>query len=370
MTTENSAFDQFLKNRHFLGLDGMRCIAIIAVIWHHSSPPKLLPIMGRGFLGVDLFFVLSGFLISTLLIREKAATGKISLGDFWMRRALRLIPAYYAVLLALVAAYVILKPGSEETRAIVSGFPIYAFYLSNWVHPGAPNLGPTWSLATEEQFYLVWPLIEAFGTPIISAAAIFAGLIVNQIINFGGLDGAIGAVTGWAPVDHPEVLQTTFTPILLGVGLAHLLNQRASFAFMRRIAGFPYAGAAYAALSVALISLPASDISGILRLSIHLSFSLFVAAVILAPHGAAARFLEHRPIAFIGKVSYGIYLYHMFALHAAAVIVRKSGIPTTPATFIIGAMIAVAVSAASFYLLEKRFLDLRKRFRPVVTITQ
>lgn len=370
MTSENNAFDRFSKTRHFLGLDGIRCIAILAVIWHHSSPPKLLPIMGRGFLGVDLFFVLSGFLISTLLLRERAATGKISLKDFWMRRALRLVPAYYAILFSLLAAYLVLKPGAEETRALASGFPVYALYLSNWIDPGAPNLGPTWSLATEEQFYLVWPLFEAFAAPIVSAGAIIGGLIVNQLINFGVLDGAIAAATGLAPGDHPEVLQTTFTPILLGVGLAHLLNRRATFAWLQRIAGFPYAGAVYAALSLALLSMPASDISGALRLSIHLSFALFVAAVMLAPDGAAARLLERRPIAFIGKVSYGIYLYHMFALHAAAVIVGKTGLPPTPSTFIIGAAIAIAVAAASFYLLEKRFLDLRKRFRPVVTITQ
>ncbi len=360
----SDALARFLTTRHFPGLDGIRCIAILAVIWHHSSPPKLLPMMGRGFLGVDLFFILSGFLISTLLIREKASNGKISLGDFWIRRALRLVPAYYAMLFALLGAYAIFKPGSDETRALINGFPVYALYLSNWIEPGAPNLGPTWSLATEEQFYLIWPLFEAFAAPLISAGAIMGGIVVNQLINFGLLDGAIESLTGWTPQDHPEILQTTFTPILLGVGLAHLLNRRSSFEFLRKIAGFRCAGLVYAAIILALLNWPASDISGLLRLGLHISFALFIATVILSPAAAATRILEIRPIAFIGKISYGIYLYHLFALYAASVLIQKSGLPGAPATFILGAAFSIAIAAPSFYLFEKRFLDLRKKFRP------
>lgn len=360
----NDAFARFIAARHFPGLDGIRCIAILAVIWHHSLPPQALPMLGRGFLGVDLFFILSGFLISTLLIREKSATGKISLADFWVRRALRLVPAYYALLFALAGAYLVLKPGSDETRALITGFPVYALYLSNWINPGAPNLSPTWSLATEEQFYLVWPLFEAFAAPVASAGAIVIGLVINQLINFGVLDGAVQHVTGWTPQEHPEILQTTFTPILLGVGLAHLLNRKASFDFLRRIAGFRRAGLVFAILCAALLNWPVADISGLPRLSLHFAFALFIASVILRPESAATRFLEWRPVSFVGKISYGIYLYHMFALHAASAITRKLGLAGTPATFLLGAALSIAVAAASFYLLEKRFLDLRKKFRP------
>lgn len=360
---------QYLNRRHFQGLDGIRCVAILAVLWHHSSPPTPLPIFSRGFFGVDLFFVLSGFLISTLLLREKAAHGRISLKDFWMRRALRLIPAYYLVLFTLLAAYSILKPGSEETASLVAGFPAYALYFSNWVDPHFPNLGPTWSLATEEQFYLVWPLFEAFATPIVSALAIAVGVVINQLINFGLLDSAIEATIGWTPAEHPEILQTTFTPILLGVGLAHALNRQSTHDVVRRIVGFRYAGLIYAAILIALLNIPAPDISGVLRLSLHLSATLFIGSIILAPTGSLTKALEWKPVAFIGAISYGMYLYHMFGLHAASVALQKIGVDASLMKFFAGSAITIAVSAASYIFIEKKFLDLRRKFRPAQTIS-
>lgn len=363
MTHASPTHDAYLARRHFAGLDGVRAVAILAVIWHHAPHPKDLPIFARGFLGVDLFFVLSGFLIATLLIREKAARGGVSLGNFWMRRALRLVPAYYLMLFSVLAAYLIAKPGAPETAAIVSGFPFYALYLSNWIEPGAPNLGPTWSLATEEQFYLVWPLIESFATPIVAASVWVAALLVNQLVNFGVLDGAIAASFGVGPGEHPEILHTTFTPILLGVGLAHLLNSARGFAAARSVAGFAHAPAVYALALLALVNVPIANISGAPRLVFHLAATLFVASVVLRPASRVVRALDWRPVAFIGMVSYGMYLYHMFALHAARGVAAKLGLPTFPAVFILGAALTIAVSAASYYFIEKRFLDMRGRFR-------
>jgi peptidoglycan/LPS O-acetylase OafA/YrhL len=140
---------EYLKTRRFRGLDGLRALAIAAVVWHHSEKALPITLASRGFLGVDLFFVLSGFLICTLLLRERSKTGRISLADFWIRRILRLVPAYYCLLLALVIAYLVLKPGDPDTARLVEGLPAYALYYSNWAKPDAVNLGITWSLATE-----------------------------------------------------------------------------------------------------------------------------------------------------------------------------------------------------------------------------
>ncbi|MCA8887784.1 MAG: acyltransferase [Parvularculaceae bacterium] len=360
---------QYLNRRHFQGLDGIRCVAILAVLWHHSSPPTPLPIFSRGFFGVDLFFVLSGFLISTLLLREKAANGRISLKNFWMRRALRLIPAYYLVLFALLAAYSILKPGSEETESLWSGFPAYALYFSNWIDPHFPNLGPTWSLATEEQFYLVWPLFEAFAAPIVSAAAIVVGVIINQLINFGLLDGAIQSMIGWTPAEHPEILQTTFTPILLGVGLAHALDSQSTHNLVRQIVGFRHASIVYAVILIALLNIPASNISGAMRLALHLAATLFIGSIIVAPTSGLTKALEWKPISFVGAISYGMYLYHMFGLHIASVILQKIGVDASVMKFFLGCAITIVASAASYFFYEKRFLDLRRKFRSAQTIS-
>ena len=123
---------QYRSSKHFPGLDGLRALAIVSVVWHHSVRPDFWPSFARGFLGVDLFFVLSGFLIATLLAREKERNGRISLTDFWTRRFLRLMPAYYLLLFCMLGALLLLKPGDPATEKLVNGFHIYALYLSNW----------------------------------------------------------------------------------------------------------------------------------------------------------------------------------------------------------------------------------------------
>lgn len=353
----------YLSLTHFRGLDGVRAVAIIAVVWHHTMRADYLPMFNRGFAGVDLFFVLSGFLITTLLIREKAKFGKISLRNFWARRFLRLMPAYYLLLFGMLGAYLVLKPDDPDTARLINGFHIYALYLSNWFHPGANNLGITWSLATEEQFYLVWPLIEAFFRPFFAAAFWLAALIVNQLINFGLLDASINSVFGEGVAENTEILDTTFTPILLGVGLAHLLNQPKGFDAAVKIAGFRHAPWAFAGAMVILFNIPAQDISGAMRLSIHLVMTAWIASLLIAPHSSVTSALSLRPVAFIGAISYGMYLYHMWCVHIVRVASQKLGLPAMWTEFPLTLALTIIVSAASFYLYEKRFLDWRKKFR-------
>ena len=303
-------------------------------------------------------------MISTLLIREKSAKGRISLKDFWMRRILRLVPAYYLLLFALLAAYLIFKPGDADTERLVNGFPIYALYPSNWFHPHANNLDITWSLATEEQFYLIWPLFEAFAAPIVAGGFWAAALIINQLINFGVLDPALAAAFGLDPGRHPEILETTFTPILLGVGLAHILHREKTHALARKVAGFRYAPAFYAGLLLIAMNIPAGDISGSIRLFIHVAMTLWIASIVILPTSIVTRFLDWRPVALIGVVSYGMYLYHMWCVHVAKTILDKLGLPQSLVQFIVAVALTLLVSLASYYLYEKRFLDLRRKFRP------
>lgn len=355
-------YDQYRSRKYFPGLDGLRAIAIVAVVWHHSARPDFLPMFARGFAGVDLFFVLSGFLIATLLVREKDRNGRISLRDFWARRFLRLMPAYYLLLFGMLGAYLLLQPDDPDTAKLVNGFHIYALYLSNWFHPGANNLGITWSLATEEQFYLVWPLVEAFFAPFLAAGFWVVALIVNQLINFGVLDPAIDAVFGPGG-SQSEIMEATFTPILLGVGLAHVLHRSKGFGAARRIAGFRHAPFVFATLLLALFNVPASDISGLFRLTMHVLMTLWIASIVLAPASALTSLLELRPVAFIGGVSYGMYLYHMWCVHIARTLIEKTGLSQLWLQFPLALAGTVVVAAASYYLYEKRFLDLRKRFR-------
>src|SRR5688500_8977594 len=116
--------DAFLRTRHFGSLDGVRCFSILAVVWHHTDHSWVgAAWAGRGFLGVDMFFVLSGFLIVTLILREKDRTGTISLKDFYVRRTLRIFPIYYGLLLVLAALYGISKPDDDDTRVLLDLLP-------------------------------------------------------------------------------------------------------------------------------------------------------------------------------------------------------------------------------------------------------
>ena len=111
----------YLHQRRFASLDGVRCLCIAAVLWHHSplmDPASPVQLLTRGFVGVDMFFALSGFLITTLLLREERAKGAISLSGFYWRRALRILPAYL-LLLAAMSAYWIGVKGQRELMPLV-----------------------------------------------------------------------------------------------------------------------------------------------------------------------------------------------------------------------------------------------------------
>ena len=158
LPASQAAYAVYQETKVFGSLDGLRAVAILAVLWHHSARPAPGALLAtRGFLGVDLFFVISGFLITTLLLRERQRSGAISLRRFYLRRFLRIFPAYYLTL-ALVAATVLLKRGSASLDT-VHDLPYAFFYLSNLVTMTS-LLAITWSLSTEEQFYLIVPALE------------------------------------------------------------------------------------------------------------------------------------------------------------------------------------------------------------------
>ncbi len=146
------------------GLDGLRALAVIAVIAFHER----LSAFSGGFLGVDVFFVLSGYLITDLLVARWDRHGRLDLGDFWARRARRLLPALAVLLVAVTAATAVVEPA--QLAALRSALLAAVTYSSNWWQALAhhsyfaqfgppPPLQHLWSLAIEEQFYLVWPLL-------------------------------------------------------------------------------------------------------------------------------------------------------------------------------------------------------------------
>jgi peptidoglycan/LPS O-acetylase OafA/YrhL len=340
--------------KHIPGLNGLRAIAVTAVVWHHAHAPIAgLPITANGFLGVDVFFVLSGFLITALLLEEREQTGSISLKGFYGRRTLRIFPLYYAVV-GLMALYFFFAKGSGQRDAYFAELPANLLYLSNWFPP-TTVMGITWSLSTEEQFYLLWPPLFAWlGRRALWILIAFLG--VNQAVNFGLADDWLRAVH--MPYESRSILQATFTPIILGSMLAFALRSNWRPKIAAAVSGWRLG----VILIVMLALASAHDMRGAPRLAFHVMTTAFVAGVVLWPNSIASRALEWRPLVYVGTVSYGVYLWHMIALDPVQRLIQKAHLDPAFWTFPIGMLATVAIAGISFHYFEKPFLRLKGRF--------
>lgn len=357
-----TAYDTFRDTRHFASLDGLRFLCITAVIWHHSpliglaTPGFILP--ARGFVGVDFFFVLSGFLITTLLLREESEHGRFSLPAFYWRRALRILPIYFFVV-TLVGSYYVFVKGDADAGALL---PWYYLFLANFLVTDIPLLAPTWSLAVEEQYYLIWPALLLLLPRRHVLPVLLVLIALNVIIISGGF-----AWTGLtAPHFGPLRLalpNATYAPILIGSGLAMILHQPNGFAALNATLGHRLAAPLGLAGLVAALALLPQDLRGWPNLMIHLIMAATLTALVVREDNALAPILRLRPIARIGQISYGIYLYHLIALHIAGMILPRFGIDSGWATFFLYYAISIAIAELSFRTLERFFMRFRHRPR-------
>ncbi|MEM9654708.1 MAG: acyltransferase [Actinomycetota bacterium] len=354
-TTGATAVDVAARERAYAGtsyfgsLDAVRAVSVIAVLWHHTViPNEDLPISGRGFLGVDMFFALSGFLITTILLREQAASGDISLRRFYARRSLRIFPLYYAIVFGCLA--LALLSDSPQLTAIEDSAPQMIFYLTNWF-PTISLLAVSWSLATEEQFYLVWPpLQKLLGGLALVPMVLFLG--ANQLVNFGLLFSDSR--------EELEILQVTFTPIILGVLLAYLLHHRYSVAWT--LFGHRLVAPGLVVALLVVISLPSSETSmvGAHRLVVHLIMTALLGALVVAEDHLLAPYLRGRLLVRIGAVSYGMYLMHMFVRHVFVEMFDIADAISLPLTlFVAVTVVTYLVAELSFRVFESPLLRLK-----------
>lgn len=355
------AFESFRARRHFSALDGIRAFSILAVLWHHTAAGLGgIPLSSNGYLGVDMFFVLSGFLIVTLILRERERTGEFSLRRFYARRTLRIFPIYYLVLAAVLLLVTVIRPGSQMRGAFLDELPFHLTYTTNWIH-SSTILAIAWSLATEEQFYVLWPPVEKL-LPRASIVVLLAVIAVNQLVNFQVLDGFLESHFGLRHAEY-AILQVTFTPICLGVLLAHVLHHPVGFERLRRMLSNSVSPWLVFVVLVAACN-AAGDISGLPRLVIQLSMALFLAACVLDEGHVLARLLSLPLVRRIGAISYGMYLYHLFARHAAEALLNATGLASPLALFFVCSVLTIAVSELSFRCIEAPLSNLKRRFDP------
>ena len=357
---DETLFTAYKSVSRFSSLDGLRFICIFAVLWHHSPTVPFSPdtalILQRGFLGVDFFFVLSGFLITTLLLREETRNGRFSLVDFYWRRLLRIVPVYFFVVSAVAGYYVLLKGETEYAQLV----PYYYLFLSNFLTGNIPTLAPTWSLAVEEQYYLIWPLLLLLLPRRTIPALLLAVIAVNVL-------GAMGvfSLIGINPVDfgplHIALPNATYAPILMGSGVAFLLNSRAGFNWLSRFLAHPFSPVPAFLLLLMVIQLAPPDLRGLPNLAIHLVMSICLITLVIRDRNILTPILSWRPVARVGEISYGIYLYHLIALHFTKIGLDATGLRDPWPLFIAYSLVSIMIAEISFRTLEAYFRRLKSR---------
>jgi peptidoglycan/LPS O-acetylase OafA/YrhL len=295
------------------GMDGLRAVAVLAVIVFHAGA-SWLP---GGFLGVDVFFVISGFLITSLLVAEHRGTGRLAFGAFWARRARRLLPALL-LLLAVITAWALSPwPDPVQLRAFPDDAMASLFYAANWhfaahgasyfTQFSAPSpLQHLWSLAIEEQFYLVWPLVLAA-----FLALRRTGRRQLLALSLGGAAASIALMAVLYNPSHPSAVyfQTDTHAFGLLLGAAAALCVAGGGDRLGRACTV----LAPAALAGMLACFAVIDGHGAFayRGGIALAALVTVPVVVASSRpGVVSRLLAFRPLVWIGLVSYGLYLWH------------------------------------------------------------
>ena len=330
-------------------LDGLRAVSILLVLWSHlcktaNFPPMPRVVLSLGDFGVRVFFVISGYLITTLLLGEQAKTGTISLKGFYVRRVYRIFPAFYAfiaVVAVLSGAGVIeLRPG-DLLHAVT--FTMNHHQERSWW------VGHLWSLSVEEQFYLIWPALLLFlgvRRGLYAAAAVMVLSPLTRVLLW----------RLW-PESHegmgelfPTICDSIAVGCLLSGGRKWLGEQPAYLRALRSPAAMLLP---FFALLVHQLWRHPSVYLPVGHTVVNVSLALYIDRAVRFPEGLDGRLFNTRPLEFVGKLSYSLYLWQQLFFN------RYSSSPLC--AFPLNVALAAVAALVSYYTVEKTFLDLRAR---------
>jgi peptidoglycan/LPS O-acetylase OafA/YrhL len=342
------------------GIDGLRTIAVTLVVVFHMWPTTHL--IG-GAVGVDVFFVISGFVITTTLLQERAATGRIRLGAFYRRRWLRLMPALALVSGTVLAIAVLFPSGvfAGQGQGAVFGLT-YTMDLARGFGWGGDRaldaMGHTWSLGVEEQFYLVWP-IALLG--LLAAPRWLRGLLWLPLL----LVPTALRLAWWSPEAFFRIYNlpdTRFDQLLVGAALACLMAAvpAARVLLAARVLFWPSVTAVAAVVLYVPMAQPDRRISALFYtvglLAVAVAAAAIVARLALDPRAWVSRVVGWRPLATVGRrYSYGIYLWHYVVLYVV------NQYPLSRPVWVTTQVVAVAVLAVLTHRFVERPALRRKR---------
>ena len=358
LQTIEAELDQILHTKVISGLDAVRALAVILVLIDHfwvfdylsGEHPQ------TGSLGVMIFFVLSGFLITSMLLKEYRQTGNIALGNFYRRRAYRIFPNFYCCWILTTVVYCLC--GTFNWKHAALSF----FYLMDYARGLAPlsvqpgmHMWVSWSLAVEEKFYLLWPLLLLILLKRPNLIRMLVSIILGQWV--------YRAVMAWHFHVSDAYLYNTFDmradALLVGCLLAMMVeNDRIRLLcceLLRR--QWVSALAPLALVLMAVVAAPSNKAVALVLWSMQ---PLIVAVMLLQAVYWGAKswtFTGHATVRWIAQLSYALYLYHPLASQIVKVVgMRHLGYPAVILTLI--------MAPASYYLVERPFMRMRDRQRP------
>lgn len=343
-----TSFADYQATRYFHPLDGLRALsAALVVTWHtRDSPLEFL----QGERGVTVFFVLSGYLITMLALREEESKGALSIKGFFLRRVFRILPLYYVVL-AAYAVLVYLFDG-DKAADFNASLPYYLLYLSEvplLLNEVEAPFNHSWSLGIEEKFYMVWPFL-AFGFMKSSRFRLPMAFILGSVLLAGGLV--------WPEFGQPMALFEPYGHILIGAAMAFALHNKKWYERL----GFLQNPTVYWLLGVSCVVLGVTEARWAFEL-IAYSTALFVGAMVLQPRHAISRVLGFGPLAWLGTLSYAVYLIHPAVLgFAERLIPSDGGRIDDLLTLVVGYALSVAISVWLHRLIEKPFIKWGRKF--------
>lgn len=375
MTTKRSVF--------FPNLDGLRFFSFLSVFLYHSwhtshaelrdHPVRVFlkrELFGNGELGVNFFFVLSGFLITYLLLEEERARGYFSIGNFYLRRILRIWPLFYACVGFGFVVFPLFKRLFGQEPAETARPIYYLFFLNNFdlIASGLPDasiLGVLWSVAVEEQFYLAWPILLRL-VPARRRTLLFAGLVVLSL----------GFRAVW--LDHPAMLAhhtlSCIGDMAVGGWGAQQAATSAEFRERLRRMSRPLIAAIYALAGLLYFGRDELVELGLPVLLERLMIAVACLLVILEQNYAERSLLKLsrlRRISRLGNYTYGLYCLHFVGILIAITVTTRLGINRQlwQLLLIDGALslaLTTGLAWSSYHMFEKHFLRLKDRFAYVV----